>query len=421
MKNKTALLVMCILIVLTTLFLHSLSNQPERNSLPTAERIIPYLKDGATIRFADVFNFEWDTVKYTCGYADKDISSFVEEHNLNIDLFDMYQILVFYKNGSIVDVMDFNPLITLSRINSNETDSLSWQQMFSKEDAVFACREVNRGAVLKYELNSVRASQDYTSLSRRICFRRDELYIIKDDGTLEMSDVAKEKYPELQEWSELKEIVASYDHIAGLRKDGTVVAAGDNYENKCSDVSDWEKIVTIACDAFCTYGITEERKLVIAGRMYTEEAEYFDGNEWTDLCSISSNDSLFGVTIAGKIVTTMQADFEQFSNVKQVVTDGMFVGILHNDGTVSMYSTLGERFYKRDKQNFVQITENNTYLCFLDSEGTITDLSDTKWEQITTEYDIVAISGGAAIDKEGNIHLVRPVVMENELPTIHVN
>ena len=87
------------------------------------------------------------------------------------------------------------------------------------------------------------------------------LFGLKENGTISTLSKA---IPEVHSWRDIVDISAGYSHIVGLKKDGTVVAAGGNYSGQC-DVSDWENIIYICADAFNTIGLKSNGTIVITG------------------------------------------------------------------------------------------------------------------------------------------------------------
>ena len=71
-----------------------------------------------------------------------------------------------------------------------------------------------------------------------------------------MNNIAKEEYPEVEEWKEIIAISSSANSVVGLKKDGTVVATGDNYEGKLN-TQEWSKIVQVKAGVWGTFAVRE--------------------------------------------------------------------------------------------------------------------------------------------------------------------
>ena len=95
-----------------------------------------------------------------------------------------------------------------------------------------------------------------------------------------------------------------HGHIAGLKKDGKIIAIGDDNRSQCSEaINDWKNVVRISAGDWYTVGVTESGGALITGenfpgsyyigREYTKE----DMREWTDVVEIAAG---FGQTLCLK-------------------------------------------------------------------------------------------------------------------------
>ena len=94
---------------------------------------------------------------------------------------------------------------------------------------------------------------------------------LTEDGTVLVlrKDSASEQKGMLQVegWNEIEHVAMGESHTVGLRKDGTVVAVGQNYAGQC-DVETWKDVESIAVGRTCTLGVTKKGELLIAGSLY---------------------------------------------------------------------------------------------------------------------------------------------------------
>lgn len=65
-------------------------------------------------------------------------------------------------------------------------------------------------------------------------------------------------------WKDIVAVSAGGHHTVGLKKDGTVVAVGDNNYGECN-VSDWKNIVAISAGANHTVGLKKNRTVIAVG------------------------------------------------------------------------------------------------------------------------------------------------------------
>lgn len=90
---------------------------------------------------------------------------------------------------------------------------------------------------------------------------------LKSDGTVVMScsDAPSSFSYNISGWNDIIAISKSSTTLLGLKRDGTVIATGDNGRNQL-DVSDWTDIVAIAAGNWISIGLKADGTLVIAGR-----------------------------------------------------------------------------------------------------------------------------------------------------------
>lgn len=99
---------------------------------------------------------------------------------------------------------------------------------------------------------------------------------LKSDGTVVCTktdlkglngEIIKSRYPyDVSGWNNIIAISSSYSSLLGLKRDGTVVATGNN-EHKQLEVSDWHDIVAIAAGGWISIGLKSDGTLVIAGEV----------------------------------------------------------------------------------------------------------------------------------------------------------
>lgn len=83
------------------------------------------------------------------------------------------------------------------------------------------------------------------------------------DGRVHMYSYTPERYVGVAAWEGIEKISA-YEHVVGLRTDGTVVAVGENLYGEC-DVQDWTDIVDIAASENYTLGLRADGTVVATG------------------------------------------------------------------------------------------------------------------------------------------------------------
>ncbi|RDU25046.1 RCC1 domain-containing protein [Anaerosacchariphilus polymeriproducens] len=102
------------------------------------------------------------------------------------------------------------------------------------------------------------------------------------DGIVKLPDKIGNKTAE--EWKNIVDIAAGEEHYAGLKSNGTVVAAGSNEDKQC-DVEKWKNILAIYAGGYTTIGLKEDGTLIFSGdstKTITENPEpgQVDPREW---------------------------------------------------------------------------------------------------------------------------------------------
>ena len=80
-------------------------------------------------------------------------------------------------------------------------------------------------------------------------------------------------------------------HTVGLKRNGTVVAIGDNGKGQC-EVDSWENITAVSAGAFHTVGLTQEGKVVTTQKDTSTLEEI---NKWEDIVAVAAG---YGTTFA---------------------------------------------------------------------------------------------------------------------------
>lgn len=104
--------------------------------------------------------------------------------------------------------------------------------------------------------------------------RRDGTVVaLGDAGLSRISDA-------VAHWRDIRALAAGGAHLVGLCIGGDVVAAGQDMRGQCR-VSDWHRVVAIACGEAFTLGLGADGRVLAVGQLYTGTATSRDG--WIDL------------------------------------------------------------------------------------------------------------------------------------------
>lgn len=149
------------------------------------------------------------------------------------------------------------------------------------------------------------------------------LYGITEDGSLALNSEESGSYhPDMEEiegWDNLEKIVGGYTTVVALKKDGSVLAAGDNYGGRLDEVNTWTNMKDI--------DLYDERDHLRYGLN--------DGSH----CCIAGVNEDGTIRIAGPC---FYADrFSHITNAEKISLDKSCAAVLKSDGTVEVVVRLG--------------------------------------------------------------------------------
>ena len=107
---------------------------------------------------------------------------------------------------------------------------------------------------------------------------------LKKDGTVVA--VGDNEYGQraVSDWTDIVRVTAGWGHTVGLKKDNTVVARGDNSQGQC-DVGGWTDITQVATGWQHTIGLKADGSVIAAGKNFYGQC---DVGGWTDIIEIAA-------------------------------------------------------------------------------------------------------------------------------------
>ncbi|MDY4139781.1 MAG: TIR domain-containing protein [Eubacteriales bacterium] len=131
-------------------------------------------------------------------------------------------------------------------------------------------------------------------------------------------------------------VAAGSSHTVGLKRDGTVVAVGDNRSGQC-DVSGWTDIVAVAARWYHTVGLKRDGSVVSVGRNNDGQC---DVSGWTDIVAVAAGDQhTVGLKRDGSVVAMGYNEYGQcnvsvWTDIVAVAAGGYHTVGLMRDGSV---------------------------------------------------------------------------------------
>lgn len=159
----------------------------------------------------------------------------------------------------------------------------------------------------------------------------------------------------VSEWRDITQLALGDDFLLGLRKDGTVVAAGEN-DTVCNGVTGWQNIKQIAAVSEAAAGLTAAGTVVRCGN--PRYLRYEGMEQWRnirELIAFQNGGSVFaGLDAAGELHLSGRwstgalcridsLDHEKWSDLRHIRQDGYYLLGEKADGTIVYESTPTER------------------------------------------------------------------------------
>lgn len=112
-----------------------------------------------------------------------------------------------------------------------------------------------------------------------ICARNTQIAGVRKDGTVLAIGWNNYRQYNVQNWTDITAVAIGWTHTVGLRRDGTVVASGYNFDGQCN-VGQWSQIVAIYACGHHTLGLRADGTVVATGADYSGQC---DVTSWTEI------------------------------------------------------------------------------------------------------------------------------------------
>ena len=134
---------------------------------------------------------------------------------------------------------------------------------------------------------------------------------LKRDGTVLAEGNNKNGQCNTSDWTDIVAVSAGGSHTVGLKADGAVVAVGSNAYGQC-DVSEWTDIIAVAAGDNHTVGIRLDGTVVAVGNNADGQC---DVSDWTDIIAVSAGTSgTVGLKSDGTVVAVGNNAYGQCSS-----------------------------------------------------------------------------------------------------------
>ena len=235
---------------------------------------------------------------------------------------------------------------------------------------------------------------------------------LKKDGTVVATGDNDSRKREVETWRDIVAVAFGFRHSIGLKKDGTVVATGDNKYGQCK-IETWRDIVAVACGDDHSIGLKKDGTVVATGDNGESQCEV---EIWRDIVAVACGGyHSIGLKKDGTVMATGehvygQCKVETWRDVVAVACGNAHSIGLKKDGTVVAtgynYNSECEVETWRD---IAAVACGRKHSIGLKKSGTVVATGDNKYGQckIETWRDIVAVACGddhsIGLKKDGTV------------------
>ncbi len=287
-----------------------------------------------------------------------------------------------------------------------------------------AFHEILDGFVPAAKQTDDERSADLITNLKKMAIGRDIYVLLREDGTVQCVDIYSKKTMELPEFHDIVDIAVGFDHILGLRGNGTVVCGGERRQGVHAQSLNWqggEKL--FACEA-------HSAMLMPNGRVIGAEDKRFECTSynhvlknWQNIADIALTFCFpIGMTTNGNVVigeknyiVDIPEEFRE--NAVQIAAFGCYysettIAILSRSGTV--YASIDGKPLEdvRKWGHIVKVVCGSCFAASLDKSGRVNFSSgwryqDSSGNAIESLSDIVDIAANfnhfLALDKNGKL------------------
>ena len=231
---------------------------------------------------------------------------------------------------------------------------------------------------------------------------------LKKDGTVVAVGENGSGQCDVSGWKDIIAVSAENYHTVGLKKDGTVVAVGDNTSGQCN-VSDWKDIIAVSAGEWHTVGLKKDGTVVAVGKNVYGQC---DVSDWKDIIAVSAGyKHTVGLKKDGTVVAVGYNHFGQcdVSGWKDIIAvsagDSHTVGLKKDGTVVAVGSNSSGQCNVSDWKDIIAVSAGYSHTVGLKKDGTVVAVDRN--DDMLDWKDIIAVSAGVnntvGLKKDGSV------------------
>lgn len=276
------------------------------------------------------------------------------------------------------------------------------------------------------ESGEILAEKLRASFMNRIVLNRDDVFAIKNDGTVSACGNNEDGLLNIETWRDIVKIAPGTFHTVGLRKDGTLVVLSDSYVRRSEpqNMEAWKNVTDVVTCHMTTIALHSDGTCSVYS--VDNRGTFPRNNIWSDIVQIdASQTNVVGLrsdgTVAGSglNISNQLSGIGSFTNVKSVITGtGKIVGLTEDGRVLYSGSLTGGQEEAGKWSNIKKLVDSGSiYMIGLKKDGTVIategfskDYGDYQYSPASLNdwYDIVDVvsNGGDLIiglKKDGTV------------------
>ena len=236
-----------------------------------------------------------------------------------------------------------------------------------------------------------------------IAARNVQSFALRADGTVLAAGNNYDGQCDVDEWTGIIAISAGTNHTVGLQADGTVVAVGKNSSGQCN-VSGWKNIVAVSAGEKHTVGLRSDGTVVAVGNNKYGQC---DVSDWRDIIAVGAGEQYtIGLRKNGTVIAAgpdhygrFEFNVSKWQNIVAVSAGEQYaVGLRSNGHVVATGADVYGACNVRGWKNIVAVSAGDLHTVGLCEDGTVVTAGSNSHDKCNVDLwkNIVAISAGCA-------------------------